>query len=175
LRGENLTRPWAIPGTAGLEHRIGGLEKSNISGNVSYDPENHEFMVRLRQQKVKNIENDIPLLKVEGDEDADILVVGWGGTYGAITEAVNRIRANGKKIAQVHFRYLNPFPKNTGEILKKYKHILCPELNLGQLSKILRSEFLADVISFNKVQGIPFKSSEIETKIESLTGGGNGR
>ncbi len=168
LRDENLSRPWAIPGTPGLMHRIGGLEKANITGNVSYDPENHEFMVRLRSQKVKNVENDIPDLKVSGDQDADILVVGWGGTSGAITEAVNRVRSKGWKAAQAHFRYLNPFPKNTGEVLKRFKYILCPELNMGQLSKILRSDFLVNVEPFNKIQGLPFKSSEIEKKIESI-------
>ncbi len=171
IRDENLTRPWAVPGTAGLEHRIGGLEKANISGNVSYDPENHEFMVRLRAQKVKNIENDIPDLEVRGDKDADLLVIGWGGTHGSITEAVDRARNNGLKVARAHFRYLNPFPKNTEQVLKSYKKILCPELNMGQLSKILRNEFLVDVESFNKIQGLPFKSSEIENKIKSILGG----
>ena len=170
-RDENLSRPWALPGTPGLEHRLGGLEKSNVTGNVSYDPQNHEFMVRLRAQKVKNIENDIPDLKIDGDGDADLLVIGWGGTYGAITEAVNKARKSGKKVAQVHFRYLYPLPKNTGEILKKYKKILCPELNLGQFSKILKTEFSVDIIPFNKIQGLPFKSSEIEEKIESILGG----
>ncbi|MGB8318154.1 MAG: 2-oxoacid:acceptor oxidoreductase subunit alpha [Ignavibacteriaceae bacterium] len=170
-RDENLSRPWALPGTPGLEHRLGGLEKANISGNVSYDPQNHEFMVRLRAQKVKNIENDIPDLKVDGDEDAELLIIGWGGTYGAITEAVNKARRRGKKVAQAHFRYLNPLPKNTGFVLKKYKKILCPELNLGQFSRILKSEFPVNVIPFNKIQGLPFKSSEIEDKIESILGG----
>ena len=175
IRDENLSRPWALPGTPGLEHRIGGLEKANITGNVSYDPENHEFMVRLRAQKVKNIENDIPELEVRGDKDAELLVIGWGGTHGAITEAVDRARDKGLKVARAHFRYLNPFPKNTGEVLKSYKKILCPELNLGQLSKILRNDFLVDIESFNKIQGIPFKSSEIENKINSILGGNNGR
>ncbi|MEO8399985.1 MAG: 2-oxoglutarate ferredoxin oxidoreductase subunit alpha, partial [Ignavibacteriaceae bacterium] len=171
MRDENLSRPWVIPGTPGLEHRIGGLEKANITGNVSYDPQNHEFMVRLRAEKIKNIENDIPQLKVFGDEDSDLLVAGWGGTYGSITEAINRIRKKGKKVAQVHFKYLNPFPKNTKEILTKYKIILCPELNLGQLSKILSSQFDIKVVQFNKIQGIPFKSSEIENKIDSILEG----
>lgn len=170
-RDENLARPWAVPGTPGLEHRLGGLEKANITGNVSYDPENHEFMVRLRAQKVKNIENDIPELKVEGDEDAELLVAGWGSTYGSIREAVNRARNRGFKAAHVHFRYLNPFPKNTGEVLRKYKYIVCPEINMGQLAKLLRQEFLIDVEPFNKIQGLPFKSSEIESKIESVLGG----
>ncbi len=169
-RDENLTRPWAIPGTPGLEHRLGGLEKSNITGDVSYDPENHEFMVRLRAQKVKNIENDIPELEVTGDNDAEVLVVGWGGTYGSITEAVSRVRKKGLKVAQAHFRYLNPFPKNTGSVLKRYKKIICPELNMGQLARFLKSEFLIEIESFNKIQGIPFKSSEIENKIERTIG-----
>ena len=170
-RDEHLSRPWALPGTPGLEHRLGGLEKANITGNVSYDPQNHEFMVRLRAQKVRNIENDIPDLQVDGDEDADLLVIGWGGTYGAITEAVNKVRKNGIKVAQAHFRYLNPLPKNTEKVLKKYKKILCPELNLGQFAKIIKSEFPVDIIPFNKIQGLPFKSSEIEDKIESILGG----
>jgi 2-oxoglutarate ferredoxin oxidoreductase subunit alpha len=174
IRDENLSRPWALPGTPGLEHRIGGLEKANITGNVSYDPENHEFMVRLRTQKVKNIENDIPELEVRGDKDAELLVIGWGGTHGSIIEAVDRARSKGLKVARTHFRYLNPFPKNTGEVLKSYKKILCPELNMGQLSKILRNEFLVDIESFNKIQGLPFKSSEIENKINSILGGKNG-
>lgn len=169
-RDENLSRPWAIPGTPGLEHRLGGLEKSNITGDVSYDPENHEFMVRLRAQKVKNIENDIPELEVTGDNDAEVLVVGWGGTYGSITEAVSRVRKKGLKVAQAHFRYLNPFPKNTGSVLKRYKKIICPELNMGQLARFLKSEFLIEIESFNKIQGIPFKSSEIENKIERTIG-----
>jgi 2-oxoglutarate ferredoxin oxidoreductase subunit alpha len=169
-RDENLSRPWAIPGTPGLEHRIGGLEKANITGNVSYDPENHEFMVRLRAQKVKNVEADIPELEVTGDKDADLLVVGWGGTFGSITEAVNRTRKKGNKVAQVHFKYLSPYPKNTSKILKSYKKILCPELNLGQLAHLLKADFLVDVEPFNKIQGLPFKSSEIENKIESILG-----
>ncbi len=170
IRDENLSRPWAVPGTPGLEHRLGGLEKSNITGNVSYDPENHEFMVRLRAQKVKNIENDIPELEVTGDKDAEVLVIGWGGTYGSITEAVNRVRQKGKKTAQAHFKYLNPFPKNTGEVLNKYKRIICCELNMGQLTRFLKGEFLVDIEPFTKIQGIPFKTSEIENKIEKVIG-----
>ncbi len=171
LRDENLSRPWVLPGTPGLEHRLGGLEKANITGNVSYDPQNHEFMVRLREEKVNNIVHDIPLLKIIGDEDADLLVVGWGGTFGSITEAVNRIRKNGKKVAQIHFRYLNPFPKNTSDILHRYKKILCPELNMGQLAKVLASQFNIKVEQYNKIQGLPFKSSEIVDKIDSMLGG----
>ena len=172
MRDENLSRPWAIPGTPGLEHRIGGLEKANITGDVSYDPQNHEFMVRLRAQKVKNVENDIPELEITGDTDAELLVIGWGGTYGAITEAINRTRKKGMKVAQAHLRYINPLPKNTGNELKKYKHILCPELNMGQLSKIIASEYAISVEAFNKIQGLPFRSSELETKIESILSGG---
>lgn len=175
MRDENLSRPWAVPGTAGLEHRIGGLEKAHITGNVSYDPDNHEYMVRLRAEKVKNIEADIPALEVTGDEDAELLVLGWGGTYGAITEAVNQSRQSGLKIAQAHLEYLNPMPKNTEEVLRKYKKILIPELNLGQLNTIIRSQFLIEPVSFTKIKGLPFRSSEIENKISELLGGGNGR
>ncbi len=170
FRDENLSRPWAVPGTPGLEHRIGGLEKANVTGNVSYDPENHEFMVRLRAEKINNIVQDIPDLEIYGDKDADLLVVGWGGTFGSITEAVNRVRKNGKKAAQIHFKYLNPFPSNTKEILSKYKKILCPELNMGQLSNVLSSKFNIKVEQLNKIQGLPFKSSEIENKINLMLG-----
>lgn len=174
-RDENLARPWAVPGTPGLEHRIGGLEKAHITGNVSYDPDNHDYMVRLRAQKVKNIENDIPLLEVKGDQEGDLLVLGWGGTYGAITEAVERSRRNGLKVSQAHLKYLNPLPRNTGEVLKKFKKILIPELNLGQLTKLIKSEYLIDVASYTKIKGLPFKSIEIENKISELLGGGNGK
>lgn len=172
-RDENLSRPWAIPGTPGLEHRIGGLEKAHIYGTVSYVPENHEFMVRMRDAKVKKIQDEIPDLEVMGDEDADLLIAAWGGTYGSVTEAVGNLRKKGHKVAQVHFKYINPFPKNTKEVLTKFKQILVPERNLGQLSKLLKSAFLVDVIEFNKIQGSPFKSSEIENKIISLFGGKN--
>ena len=172
-RNDDLARPWAIPGTPGLEHRIGGLEKAHIYGTVSYVPENHEIMVKMRDAKVKKIQDDIPDLEVFGDEDADLLVAAWGGTYGSVKEAVANLRRKGHKIAQVHFKYLNPFPKNTKDVLTKYKQILVPERNLGQLSKMLKSEFLVEVIQLNKVQGSPFKSSEIETKIISILGGEN--
>lgn len=170
LRDENYARPWAIPGTPGLEHRIGGLEKADITGNVSYDSENHQHMVKLRAEKVKNVENHIPLLEVNGEQEGDLLVVGWGGTYGSISEAVTHVRNKGLKVSQAHFKYLNPFPKNTGEVLKRFKKVLVPEINLGQLSKILKSEYLVPVISLTKVKGLPFKVSEIETKIEELLG-----
>ncbi len=169
LRDEKtLSRPWAIPGTPGLEHRIGGLEKEHITGNVSYDSENHEFMVRMRQAKVDRIADDIPPAKVEGDEKGELLVVGWGGTYGAIRTAVEAKRKEGKSVSHLHLKYLNPLQKNLGEILYNFKQILIPELNLGQLSKIIRSKYLIPAISLNKIQGLPFKSIEIETKIDEL-------
>jgi len=174
-RDEVLSRPWVKPGTKGLEHRIGGLEKANIYGNVSYDPENHHLMCTLRAQKIKNIQNDIPEAEVIGESKGDLLVVGWGGTFGAITEAVARVRAQGVKVSQVHLKYLNPLPKNLGEVLQGFKNVLVPELNLGQLSKILRSEYLVKTISFPKMKGLPFKSIEIQNKILDIVGGNNGK
>ena len=169
LRDEKtLARPWAIPGTPGLEHRIGGLEKQHITGNVSYDPENHEFMIKMRQQKVDQIADDLPLAKVEGDEKGDLLVVGWGGTYGAIRTAVENKRREGKSVSHLHLKYVNPFQKNIGEILYNFKNVLIPELNLGQLAKLLRAKYLVPAISLNKMQGLPFKSIEIEKKIDEL-------
>jgi 2-oxoglutarate ferredoxin oxidoreductase subunit alpha len=163
-----LVRPWAVPGTPGLEHRIGGIEKEDVTGNVNYEPGNHEHMVRTRAQKVANIANAIPDLKVEGPEGGDLLVVGWGGTYGSIATAVQRAQRKGYKIAQAHLRYLNPMPKNTGEVLKRYKKVLVPELNSGQLLVLLRSKFLVDAVGLNKIQGRPFLVSEIESKIEEM-------
>ncbi|MBI1806418.1 MAG: 2-oxoacid:acceptor oxidoreductase subunit alpha [Ignavibacteria bacterium] len=169
LRDEKtLSRPWAIPGTPGLEHRIGGLEKQHITGNVSYDPENHEFMVKMRQAKVDRIAEDIPLAHVEGDEQGDLLVVGWGGTYGAIRTAVENKRREGKSVSHLHLKYICPFQKNIGEILYNFKNVLVPELNLGQLSKLLRAKYLVPAITLNKVQGLPFKSIEIENKIDEI-------
>lgn len=175
LRDENLARPWVKIGTPGLEHRIGGLEKAHITGNVSYDPDNHDFMVRMRAAKVKKIEDDIPELEVQYEQEGELLVLGWGGTYGAITEAVLKLRAQGKKVSQTHLKYLFPFQKNLGGVLKKFKKILIPEINLGQLSTIIRSEFLIAPISYTKVKGLPFKSSEIQNKILEVLGGGNGK
>jgi len=170
-RDEFLARPWVKPGTPGLEHRIGGLEKQHITGNVSYDPQNHEYMVKLRAEKVKNIENHIPLAEVEGDKEGELLIVGWGSTYGSITTARERLLAKGYNVSRLHLKYLNPFPKNLGEVLSKFNKVLIPELNLGQLRKIIRAEFLVDAIGMNKVQGLPFKASEIEKKvIEVLIG-----
>src|SRR3972149_1081286 len=174
LRDENLTRPWAIPGTPGLEHRIGGLEKKDIYGNISYDPDNHQLMVNRRKEKIDNIKNDIPELIVEGDQQGELLVLGWGSTYGAIKEASRHIQAQGYNASQAHIRYISPFPKNLDNVLNRFKKILLPELNTGQMANVIRSTFLRDVIQFNKVQGQPFKVAEIENKIIEVLGGHNG-
>jgi 2-oxoglutarate ferredoxin oxidoreductase subunit alpha len=165
---ETLARPWAIPGAPGLEHRIGGLEKADVTGNVSYDPENHDLMTRLRAAKVAGIANDIPLLEVDDPDGADTLVLGWGSTYGPIAAAVRRIRRDGVRVAQAHLHYLNPFPRNTGEVLRGYDKILIPEMNLGQLLKLVRAEFLVDAIGYNRVRGLPFKASELAEAITAL-------
>lgn len=175
LRDEFLARPWAIPGTPDLEHRIGGLEKANIYGTVNYDPDNHNKMIHLRAEKIKNIENDIPLLEVDGDQSGELLVLGWGGTYGAIKEAVIKARALGLNVSQAHLQYVNPFPKNTGDVLRNFRNVLVPEINLGQLAKLLRSEYLVDVLQFNVVRGLPFKVSDILEKIQVTLGGNNGK
>jgi 2-oxoglutarate ferredoxin oxidoreductase subunit alpha len=164
-RNERLIRQWAVPGTPGLEHRIGGLEKQDVTGNVSYDPLNHEHMVRTRAQKIANIADEIPLLQVKGPVEGDLLVVGWGGTYGPITTAVERAQRKGYRVAQAHLRHLHPLPKNTGDILKRYRKILVPELNNGQLSLLLQARYLIPVEGLNKIQGRPFLVSEIEDKI----------
>jgi 2-oxoglutarate ferredoxin oxidoreductase subunit alpha len=166
---ETLARPWAVPGTPGLEHRIGGLEKENITGNVSYDPENHETMVKLRAEKVARIAKDIPPVEVQGDaEGGDLLVVGWGSTFGAIDQAVGRVRRRGGKVSAIHLRYLNPFPANLGDVLARFERVLVPEMNLGQLRMLLRARYLVDAIGLNKIQGQPFKIKEIEKKIEEV-------
>jgi 2-oxoglutarate/2-oxoacid ferredoxin oxidoreductase subunit alpha len=165
---ETLARPWAVPGTAGLEHRIGGLEKADITGNVSYDPENHDLMVRLRAQKVAGIAQDIPELEVDDPDGAETLVLSWGGTYGSVAAAVRRVRANRKKVAHAHLRYLNPFPRNTGEVLRSYDKVLVPEINLGQLRKLVRAEFLVDATGFNLVRGVPFRASEVADAIDAM-------
>jgi 2-oxoglutarate ferredoxin oxidoreductase subunit alpha len=167
---ETMARDWVKPGTPGLEHRIGGLEKDGLTGNVSYDPINHEAMVRTRAAKVANIAKDIPLLEVSGSSTGDVLVLGWGGTYGACTQAANEARARGLKVSSAHLRHLNPFPRNLGEVLGSFKRVLIPELNLGQLSMLVRSRFLVDAVGLNKIQGKPFKVSEIVSKIEELAG-----
>src|SRR5437667_2171910 len=166
---ETLARQWAIPGTPGLEHRIGGLEKEDVTGNVSYDPENHDHMVRLRAQKVAGIAADIPELEVDDpDGDADLLVLGWGGTYGPIQSAARRLRKAGKSVAHAHLTHLNPMPRNTGEVLRRYEKVLVPEINLGQLLKRVRAEFLVDAVGYNRVRGLPFRSDELADAIEGM-------
>lgn len=170
-RDENLSRPWAVPGTPGLEHRIGGLEKANITGDVSHDPDNHELMCRLRAEKIERMQTDIPELVVDGDSEGDLLVLGWGGTHGAITEAVNGARKKGLTVSRAHLSYINPFPKNLGEVLSKFDKVLVPEINLGQLASIIRDKYLVPVIQFNKMKGLPLKTFEITEKISEILGG----
>ncbi|HEX6446937.1 MAG TPA: 2-oxoacid:acceptor oxidoreductase subunit alpha [Streptosporangiales bacterium] len=166
---ETLARPWAVPGTKGLEHRLGGLEKADGTGHISYDPENHDLMVRTRQAKVDGIARDIPPLAVDDpDGTARTLVLGWGSTYGPIGAAVREVRAHGHAVAQAHLNYLNPFPANTGEVLRHYDRVIVPEMNLGQLALLLRATYLVDVISYNKVRGLPFTSTELIDAIEKV-------
>ncbi|MEU0486565.1 2-oxoacid:acceptor oxidoreductase subunit alpha [Streptosporangium sp. NPDC006013] len=166
---ETLARPWAIPGTAGLEHRIGGIEKAEGTGNISYDPDNHDRMVRIRQAKIDGIAHDIPALEVDDpDGDARVLVLGWGSTYGPIAAAARRIRKAGGKVAQAHLRHVNPLPANTGEVLRAYDRVLLPEINLGQLALLLRARFLVDIISYNRVRGLPFKAEELAGVIQDV-------
>ncbi|MDQ3878508.1 MAG: 2-oxoacid:acceptor oxidoreductase subunit alpha, partial [Actinomycetota bacterium] len=162
---ETLTRPWAIPGTPGLEHRVGGLEKADGTGNISYDPDNHHLMTQLRAAKIKAIEEDIDPLEFDADEGADTIVVGWGSTYGAIGAAIRRVRAQKKKIARAHLRHLNPMPKNTREVLSRFDKVIVPEMNMGQLSKLFRQDFLIDTISINQVRGLPFRAGDLAAKI----------
>ena len=166
---ETLARPWAIPGTAGLEHRISGIERADGSGNISYDPTNHDRMVRLRQAKVDGIASDIPpVVADDPDGDARVLVIGWGSTYGSIGAAVRRVRVAGGKVAQAHLRHLSPFPSNLGELLGRYDKVLVPEINLGQLALLLRGRYLTDVISYNKVRGLPFRAAELANVIQDV-------
>jgi 2-oxoglutarate ferredoxin oxidoreductase subunit alpha len=169
---DTLARAWALPGTPDLMHRIGGLEKEDGSGNVSYDPENHERMVHLRAAKIAGIADDIPDLVVEGDvDDAEILVLGWGSTWGAIDGAMGRVRARGRRVAIAQLTHLCPFPKNLGEVLARYPKVLVPEMNLGQLSRLIRAEFLVDASSVTKVRGVPFTAGELEQAILDTLGG----
>ncbi len=164
---DTLARPWAVPGTPGLEHRIGGIEKADGSGNISYDPDNHDRMVHLRQAKIDGI--DVPDLSVDDPTgDAKVLVLGWGSTYGPIAAGVRRARAAGHKVAQAHLRHLNPLPANTGQVLRAYDKVLLPEINLGQLAMLLRARFLVDVIGYNRVRGLPFKAAELATVIQEV-------
>jgi len=167
---KTLARPWAVPGTPGLEHRIGGLEKEDGSGNVSYDPLNHEKMIHLRAEKIARIADDIPPVKVFGKESGKVLVIGWGSTHGALTSAVESMQRRNLPVSAIHLRYLNPFPKNLGEVLKRFDRVLVAELNLGQLIWLLRARYLVDAVGLNKVQGKPFKVSEIVTAVEGLLG-----
>jgi 2-oxoglutarate/2-oxoacid ferredoxin oxidoreductase subunit alpha len=164
-RDENLARPWALPGTPGLEHRIGGLEKEDGSGNISYEPENHERMTQLRAAKVAKIADDIPPVEVDQEDGAELLVLGWGSTYGTIKAAVRRIRAEGRKVASAHLYHLNPLPKNTGDVVRAYRKVLIPEMNTGQLSKVIRAAYLVDAKTFPKVQGQPIFADELEKAI----------
>ncbi len=168
-RDEKLARPWAIPGTKGLEHRVGGIEKENITGNISYDPGNHELMVKLREEKVEKISDYIPELKIDnGPEKGKVLVLGWGGTYGAIKTAVKKLLGENHSVAHAHLRYIRPFPKNLGKILKNYDKVLVPEINNGQLVKIIRDKYLVPAIPYNKIQGLPFTTEEIVKKIKEV-------
>ena len=167
---DTLARPWAVPGTPGLEHRIGGLEKQDVTGNVNYEPLNHEKMVRIRAAKIDAIVQDVPNVLPNGDPEGDLLLVSWGSTYGSITQAVKAERARGRKLGHLHLRYLNPLPANLGDILKRYRRILVPELNMGQLVWVLRAKYLVDAVGLNKIQGRPFKQNELEQKIEEMLG-----
>ncbi len=162
---ETLSRPWALPGTKGLEHRIGGLSGENLTGNVSHSPANNELMVRIRARKIAGIAREIPPIEVFGDPSGDLVVLGWGSAYGPIREAVKHVRAKGKKVSQVHLRYLNPLPRDLGETLKRFKQVMVAEMNMGQLLKMVRADYLIDAFGFNKIQGRPFKVSEIENRI----------
>lgn len=171
LRDEQtLARPWAIPGTPGLEHRIGGLEKEAVTGHVSYDPRNHEYMTNMRAKRVHKIADELPPTEIEGESRGDLLIVGWGSTYGAIKTAVGKKQKEGKSVSRVHLRYLNPLPKDLGDILRSFKNVVVPEINTGQLVKVLRAEYLTPAIGFSKVQGLPFFSTEIEAKIDEILG-----
>ena len=173
-RDEKLVRPWAVPGTAGLEHRIGGLEKQNITGNVSYDPDNHQLMVKIRQEKVDKIAQYIPEQTIDnGPEKGKLLIIGWGSTYGAIKSAVVELLAEGYSVAHAHLRYLRPFPRNLGQIISNYEHVLIPEINNGQLIKIIRDLYLVDAKPYHKVMGVPITKTELMMKVKESFGGNN--
>jgi 2-oxoglutarate ferredoxin oxidoreductase subunit alpha len=167
---QTLARPWAVPGTPGLEHRVGGLEKQDPTGNINYEPLNHENMVRIRAAKVAGVAQDIPNVLPAGDPEGDLLIVAWGSTCGSITAALKAQRAKGRKIGHLHLRHLNPLPANLGDVLKRYKRVLVPELNMGQLLWVLRAKYLVDAVGLNKIQGRPFKQAELEQKIEEMLG-----
>ena len=169
LRDKSLARPWALPGTPGLEHRLGGLEKSDGTGHVSYDPANHEHMVRIRAEKVERVADDVAEAEVTGSERGGLLVIGWGSTYGAITSAVGRAQQMGQRVSQLHLRHLHPLPRNLGQVLERYDRVLVPEINMGQLALLLQGRYLRKVHRLNKVQGLPFSSSEILARIVELS------
>ncbi len=172
LRDEKtLARPWAVPGTPGLEHRLGGIEKQEKTGNVNYESNNHDLQIRMREEKVRRVAADIPPLQVNGERTGDVLVVGWGGTYGSITAAVDEEREEGKKVSSVHIRHLNPLPPDLGDLLKGFKKILVPEINRGQLLRLIRAEYLVDAVGLNRCRGLPFSRVEIKQAIEAVIGG----
>ena len=174
VRDEKLTRPWALPGTPGLEHRIGGIEKQNLTGNVNYEPENHQLMVNIREEKIARIADHIPEQQLDsGPEKGKILVLGWGSTYGAIKSAVADLQARGETVSHAHLRYVRPFPKNLGDIIKNFDKVLIPEINNGQLIKIIRDVYMVDAAGYNKVMGIPITKTEMIMKLEELLGGTN--
>jgi 2-oxoglutarate ferredoxin oxidoreductase subunit alpha len=174
LRDEKLVRPWAIPGTPGLEHRIGGLEKQNITGNVNYEPENHQLMVKIREEKIEKIADYIPLQKLDsGPDKGDLLVLGWGSTYGSIKSAVTELQEEGYAISHAHLRHLRPFPKNLGELLKNFKQVLIPEINNGQLIKIIRDQYFVDAKGYHKIMGIPITKTELVMKLREMLGSNN--
>jgi len=161
-------RPWIKPGTPGLEHRIGGIEKQDVTGNISYDADNHDHMVKTRAEKVRRVAQEIPPTTINGPATGDVLVVGWGGTYGAITAAVERAQTEGKAVASVHLRYLNPLPPDLGHIVRESRKVLVPEIHNGQLVRVLRAEYLVDAVGFNRVRGLPLASDEILDAINQL-------
>jgi 2-oxoglutarate ferredoxin oxidoreductase subunit alpha len=165
---ETLSRPWVVPGTPDLEHRIGGLESENTTGNISYAPANHEQMVRLRAKKIAGIAREIGPTRVDGPKRGRVLVLGWGSTYGPIAEAVKQLQASGAAVAHAHLRYLNPLPPDLGEIIARFETVLVPEMNMGHLLRIVRAEYLVDAIGFNKIQGRPFKVSELVSRVQKL-------
>ncbi len=169
---QTLARPWAVPGTPGLEHRIGGIEKADGIGTISYDPDNHDRMVRLRQAKIDGISATVPPLSVyDPADDAEVLVLGWGSTQGPITAACQLAREQGVRVAQAHLRHLNPFPDNTGEVLRRYRHVIVPEMNLGQLSMLLRAKYLVDIVGVNRVRGLPFRADDLAEAITAVAAG----
>ena len=170
-RDEKLARPWAVPGTPGLEHRIGGLEKQDITGNISYDADNHQHMVKTRQAKVDKIADYIPKQKLDsGPSTGKVLVLGWGSTYGAIKSACTELQAQGKSVAHAHLRYIRPFPKNLGDILKSYDTVLVPEINNGQLIRIIRDVYFVDAKGYNKIMGVPITKTELVMKLQEMLG-----